>query len=304
MKNKIAVLGLVAVVAGVFAYTWPHSATPTDLRDAVADSGAIEQLGVGRSVAVPEPRPEAVNKGYVVGNDSGVPTPSQPVEFVTIPGGRFIMGNNGGEEGFEDAKPIHEVSIKTFDMSKTAVTVEQYAECVIKGACTEPGTGDYCNWGKPGRQLHPLNCVDWHQAQAYAKFKGARLPSEAEFEHAATGGGRNQKYPWGNQAPTSELAVFDTNSTMPVCSKPKGNTAQGLCDMSGNVWQWVQDVYKDSYRGVPVDGSAFEGAGNLRLVRGGSYINNVARYLRADIRNIYNPGFRGGYLGFRLARSR
>jgi len=187
-------------------------------------------------------------------------------------------------------------------MSKTDVTVEQYAECVIKGECTEPVTGDYCNWGKAGRQLHPVNCVDWNQAQAYAKFKGARLPSEAEFEYAATSGGRNQKYPWGNQEPTSELAVFNTNSTMPVCSKPNGNTAQGLCDMAGNVWQWVQDKYQDSYKGATVDGSAVEGTGSDRVIRGGSFYNSVASFLRADCRDNYVPGHRGANVGFRLVR--
>ncbi|MCX5793165.1 MAG: formylglycine-generating enzyme family protein [Elusimicrobia bacterium] len=245
----------------------------------------------------------AVSKGYVGANAASVIVPGKPVEWVSIKGGKFTMGTDTNEVGFKDAKPVHEVSIKTFDMSKTAVTVEQYAECVNKGACTAPATGDYCNWGVAGRQLHPVNCVDWDQAQAYAKFKGARLPSESEFEYAATSGGRHQKYPWGNDAPTSELAVMRTNSTLPVCSKPKGNTAQGLCDMSGNVWQWVQDLYHSSYKGVPADGSAVEGAGSYRVLRGGSFSYDDARLLRADCRFTLGAGYRIGYIGFRLARS-
>jgi len=241
-------------------------------------------------------------KGYVEGNDSSDGVPINPVEWVPISGGKFTMGTTSMELGFADAKPLREVTIKTFDISKTAVTVEQYMECMIKGGCTKPATGDYCNWGKSGRQLHPVNCVDWNQAQAYAKFKGARLPSEAEFEYAATSGGRNQKYPWGNEKPTSELVVFNTDVTMPVCSRPKGNTAQGLCDMSGNVWQWVQDKYQDSYEGAPVDGSAFEGTGHNRVVRGGSFRGDGARYLRADSRYSGFPGVRIGHFGFRLAR--
>jgi len=315
MKSKIAALGLIAVVAGVFAYTQHHRALPSDLRDAVADSAfdALKAEGGGQDVKVPEPeiKPFYVetgsrrgigNKGYVADIDPSAGAPAEPVKYITIDGGKLTMGTDSGEKGFEDAKPIHEVAIKTFDMSKTAVTVEQYAECVIKGGCTEPATGDYCNWGKPGRQLHPVNCVDWDQALAYAKFKGARLPSEAEFEYAATSGGRNQKYPWGNEEPTNELAVFNTNSTMPVCSKPKGNTAQGLCDISGNVWQWMQDKYQDSYKGAPVDGSAFEGTGSHRVIRGGSFNFVDARYLRADLRNYGGPGYRDGSLGFRLVR--
>ncbi|HBB65985.1 MAG TPA: hypothetical protein DCZ93_01525 [Elusimicrobia bacterium] len=239
--------------------------------------------------------------GYVAGSDQADGLPAKPAEWVTISGGKFTMGTDSGEEGFEDANPAHEVTIKTFQLAKTAVTVAQYTECVSKGACTEPATGSYCNWGKAGRGSHPVNCVDWDQAQAYAKFKGARLPSEAEFEYAATSGGRNQKYPWGNEEPTRELAVFNTDSTMPVCSKPKGNTAQGLCDMSGNVWQWVQDKYQDSYEGAPVDGSAFEGAGYSRVFRGGAFLND-ASYLRAGFRYGYGPSGNGGSVGFRLAR--
>lgn len=255
-------------------------------------AAGLKALAAAEGIAVPE-----LNKGYVEPME-----PATPIEYVSIPGGKFTMGTTSIENGFEDAKPVREVTIKTFQMAKTAVTVAQYVECMIKGGCTEPSTGDYCNWGKPGRGSHPVNCVDWDQAQAYAKFKGARLPSEAEFEYAATSGGKDQKYPWGNEEPTSELAVFNTNSTMPVCSKPKGNTAQGLCDMSGNVWQWTQDTYESSYNGAPADGSAFEGSGFRRVMRGGSFFSNDAWNLRADYRNGYDSGYRYGDFGFRLVR--
>ena len=307
MKNKIAVLGLVAVAAGVFAYTRPHNATPTDLRDAVADSGAaLGQLGGDRSVAAPEPKPEVVKKGYVGGNNSAGPTPTESVQFIALPAGKFSMGTDSGELIFENARPIHEVSIEAFEMSKTPVTVAQYAECVDKGACSEPNVwGDQCNWGKPGRKFHPVNCVDWFQAESYASFKNARLPSEAEFEYAATSGGKNQKYPWGNRAPTSELAVFDTASTMPVCSKPKGNTAQGLCDMSGNVRQWVMDDYKGSYNGATVDGSAYFGGNNRqKTMRGGGFgDHHGTKALRADFRAGVEFTSNTPCIGFRLARS-
>jgi len=307
------ILAVVAVTtAAGFGYIKSsHRHIPADLRDAVADNGFDTSIPSfeKNDGKIPDPKAAAV-KGI---NKSSVEPvePATPIEYIAIPGGKFTMGTTGIEQGFEDAKPVHEVTIKTFQMAKTAVTVAQYAECVTKGGCTKPGTGDYCNWGKTGRQLHPVNCVDWAQAQAYAKFKGARLPSEAEFEYAATSGGRNQKYPWGNDEPTCDKAVMSgnggygcgTNSPMPVCSKPKGNTAQGLCDMSGNVWQWVQDKYQDSYKGVPVDGSAFEGAGSSRVIRGGSFLNVVAGYLRADNRSLNEHGSRNNHIGFRLVRS-
>ena len=165
------------------------------------------------------------SKGYAAGNDTAAATPTQAVEFVRIPGGTFTMGSEAID--FNDTKPIREVAIKTFDMSKTAVTVEQYAECVIKGGCTEAATGDNCNWGAPGRALHPVNCVDWDQASAYAKFKGARLPSESEWEYAATSGGKSQKYPWGNDEPTCEKAVMYGNGNSVAAKK-----ARCLCALS------------------------------------------------------------------------
>ncbi len=318
-KWKIyALVAVVATAAGFGYIKSSHRNIPADLRDAVADNGKFDTsipVFDKSSGNIPEPKAVAVkgvNKGYVAGIDPTAGVPTKPVEFITIPGGKFTMGTDSGENGFEDAKPIHKVTIKTFDMSKTAVTVEQYAECVINGGCTEPATGDYCNWGVAGRQLHPVNCVDWDQASKYAKFKGGRLPSESEWEYAATSGGKNQKYPWGNDEPTCDKAVMYGNcgygcgkdSTMPVCSKTAGNTAQGLCDMAGNVWQWVQDKYQDSYKDAPVDGSAFEAAGSNRVLRGGSFNYRDASYLRADRRDYSDPGYRYDIIGFRLVRSR
>jgi len=210
-----------------------------------------------------------------------------------------MMGTNELIDGFEGPKPVREVSIKAFEMSRTAVTVAQYAECVIAGKCTRPGSGDNCNWGIPSRQDHPINCVIWDQADQYAKFKGARLPSESEWEYAARSGGKSRKYPWGNAALSESLLVMNTETTMPVCSKPAGNTAQGLCDIAGNVWQWVQDKYQNSYNGAPNDGSAFNGEGKYWVMRGSCY--NSAGYAQHDNYS-RGLGFNSICVGFRLAR--
>jgi formylglycine-generating enzyme required for sulfatase activity len=340
--KKYALAAVLLTVAGFAYVNNSHRNMPTDFRDAVIDGAALDsrfaatEQGNG-TVPVPKAPAHAetgaLTKGYIGGNEPSAGVPDEPnpkpvnpkpVEWVTINGGKFMMGTDSGGKAFEDAKPIHEVAIKTFAMSKTAVTVEQYAECVIKGGCTEPLTGGYCNWGVTGRQLHPINCVGWDQANQYAKFisnqpgfKGARLPSEAEWEYAATSGGKNQKYPWGNDEPTCDKAVMygygkygcGKNSTWPVCSKPAGNAKVSggeLCDMAGNVWQWVQDKYQDSYNGTPTDGSAFEeGTGSFRRVlRGGSFSDYGAVVPRADNRLSPPPGYCDFSTGFRLARSR
>lgn len=268
-----------------------------------------EFLSEARASDVPA-APRIIMAGYISGNDPEVGEPAEPVEWIPLDGKKFLMGTDDGKR---DATPVHEVAIKAFEMSKTVVTVEQYAECVAKGLCTKPGTGGYCNWGKAGRQRHPVNCVDWKQANQYAKFKGARLPSESEWEYAATSGGKNRKYPWGNEAPDCRRAVMygdggvgcGNDSTLPVCSKPAGNTEQGLCDMAGNVMQWVQDSYQDSYDQAPSDGSAVEAADADRVARGGSFSNMDGRYLRSDFRYHMFPFPAGSRdrIGFRLARS-
>jgi formylglycine-generating enzyme required for sulfatase activity len=229
--------------------------------------------------------------------------------WVRIPGGSFNMGS---EDGDSDEMPVHIVMVPTFEMGKTQVTVDQYRACVDAGACTAPSTSEWCNWGQSDRGKHPINCVDWDQAQAFASWAGARLPSEAEWEYAARSGGRDWKYPWGDEDATCERAVMNDgsgygcgrDSTWPVCSKLKGNTTHGLCDMAGNVWEWVQDWYHDSYNGAPTDGLAWESpTGSSRVFRGGSWSSNAGRVRAASRSGDCDPRSRFDNLGFRLARS-
>ena len=229
------------------------------------------------------------------------------LQWVTISGGTFQMGSTAGDY---DEQPLRSVKVASFALSKTEVTVGQYRACVEAGACPAPDTGGFCNWSQSGRDEHPINCVDWGQASAFAKWAGGRLPSEAEWEYAARSGGKAQTYPWGSAKADCSRAVMDDGSgngcgrgdaTWPVCSKPAGNTAQGLCDMAGNVWEWVEDWY-GPYGKAPSDGSARTQTAQGRVIRGGSWFD-VASDLRAAYRLRRVPGYRLGYLGFRVARS-
>lgn len=292
---------------------------------ATAYSGQFADITAGNGVK----QPPAPSMGYAKGSEPQQPKPAEikPVKWVYVRGGDFEM-SPVSDSAFADSKPVRKIKIADFEMSQTLVTVEQYKKCVDDGGCTEPETKDTrCNWDKPGRERHPVNCVEWNQAALFAEylakqpdFTGARLPSESEWEYAARHGGKKQKYPWGDQDATCKQAVmFDINigksgcggeTTMPVCSKPDGNVVFGkdyLCDMAGNVFQWVQDKYQKSYEKIPEDGTAFMESSDSavkRVVRGGAFHMQKAQFLRADMRGSHDPAKRDYFVGFRLARAR
>ena len=303
--------------------TATENATATSAAEAIAltrmmGTRLIRQIGGGGMAGTsPVVTPFGSGKVEAVAFDSRgasvaveVATRSKTgIEWISIPGGTFLMGSGGND----NEKPRRSVAVETFQMAKTEATVSQYRACVQVGACTAPDTGQYCNYvfGKSDRADNPVNCIDWIQATAFCKWAGGRLPTEAEWEFAARSGGRDQEYPWGNDKATCQRAVMNDgsngcgqNRTWPVCSKVSGNTEQGLCDMAGNVWEWVQDSYHDTYKGAPTDGHSWEDWGSYRVIRGG-YWSNDASGLRSAYRHGYLPSSRDFPLdpiGVRCAR--
>ena len=240
--------------------------------------------------------------------------------WVRLAAGAFSMGST---EGSDDEKPVHTVRLDAFEMSKSEVTVGQYRECVKAGKCSEhhlrgyewPGQIEFtkdsrCNWSHGDRTDHPINCVDWSQATSFCAWAGGRLPTEAEWEYAARSGGKSRTYPWGDEKATCSRAVMDDGGNgcgeggaWPVCSKPRGNTTQGLCDMAGNVWEWASDWYSSDYYGSsPARAPRGPKSGSFRVLRGGSWLF-PAGPLRAADRGGHSPGYRYTYLGFRCVRS-
>jgi cysteine-rich repeat protein len=239
------------------------------------------------------------------------------IEMILIQAGSFDMGSNTLGTY---TQPTHTVQIRNdFYVGKTEVTVEQYRTCVNARVCTLPSDGSNCTWTRnPGsKDNHPINCIDKKQARIFAKWVGGDLLSEVQWEYVATAQGQMISYPWGNGEPTCQLANFWANpycvnlpngSTSPVCSTIDGNTAQGVCDIAGNVGEWVLDDWHDSYIGSPENEQAWcddiecKILGAWTVFRGGAWSNSPS-YLRSAFRWPEVSLNRNNRVGFRISKS-
>lgn len=234
--------------------------------------------------------------------------------MVYVGEGYFIRGAN---EGDEDEKPAGRVWLDAFWIDTYEVAVDEYAACVEAGKCTAPkekGSVFY-NWNSSGpspeRLRHPINGVDWYQAETYCKWKGKRLPSEAQWEKAARGtDGRT--YPWGSAKASCKYAVIYSGglgcgklSTWEVGSKPDGVSPYGAHDMVGNVQEWTVDRYDANYY-ASADGKGRNPigprSGSGHVVRGGGWDSNGGG-LRVSNRARVAPSFAYHSLGFRCSIS-
>jgi formylglycine-generating enzyme required for sulfatase activity len=213
---------------------------------------------------------------------------------VVIPAGVFTQGSTRGDE---DERPARKVTLKAFSIDRTEVTRGDYAACVAAKRCKAPPHETPVDAADPSFLKLPMTDVDWNDAQAYCKFAGARLPTEAEWEKAARGED-GREYPWGNDADCErgnwgsfegEGPCADKNPgrPMPVGQFPSGASPYGVLDLGGNVWEWVADKYDEDPK--------------RRVVRGGSCCSYFVGP-RAANRNAWAPQHRDGDLGFRCAR--
>jgi formylglycine-generating enzyme required for sulfatase activity len=191
-------------------------------------------------------------------------------------------------------------------IDKYEVTNAQYALCVQSGECSVPSCGNYVD---PQYDDHPVVCVDWWAAQAYAEWVGGRLPTEAEWEKAARGGLEGQLYPWGNEDPVCTLgaengAQFGDCEDEIVKVGSFAPNGYGLFDMAGNVWEWVQDWYDGSYyANSPTENPKGSSSGSYRILRGGSVYRSQLN-ARCAFRYGYNPYVRIHLgIGFRVVVS-
>jgi len=216
-----------------------------------------------------------------------------PAGELLIPGGKVWIGSAPSEHFSDDESPRFRTELAPYCLDQTEVTVSQYRACVDKGACSKPHDKQFhCNFRYPDRGEHPINCVTWQQANQYCSAQGERLPSEAEWEYAARGGEKYLEYSWGNEQPDGHTCWKQAHSC-PVKTFAAG--AFGLYDMTGNVWEWVDDFY-GPYPWPPASGFS-------RVYRGGSWSRRFEKWLHTRLRNREAETFSGSHLGMRCAVS-
>lgn len=257
-----------------------------------------------------------------------------PAGMVKIAGGKTFLG---ARDLGEDAQPPHEVMLSAFCIDKTEVTTASYMACVATGSCerppervdwpgiTEPKRqlfSQLCNAGAAGREQHPINCVNWDMAQGYCAQRGARLPTEAEWEFTARGPSQ-RTFPWGSEPPDATRlnacgsecdswgktvkepmrVMFSKDdgfaATSPVGSFPLGASEAGVLDLSGNVSEWVSDWFAP-YDATPKTDPKGPSVGSERVVRGGAFGSFDVNWTKPAFRWKTGPRFSHG-IGFRCA---
>ena len=187
--------------------------------------------------------------------------------------------------------------------TKTEITLGEYKKCAAAGVCEEKNhqtknANKNCIWGYSDRDDHPMNCVSWYGAKQFCEWIGGRLPTEEEWYAEASNSG-DREWAWGDSlefncdhtiwGDGNETDGCGIDSTWPVCSKTRGNSVSGLCDMTGNVWEWTS--YKVS--------SGFD----TRVLRGGSWNDDSPDTLRVSHRIRFYPDVKYDSFGFRCVRS-
>jgi formylglycine-generating enzyme required for sulfatase activity len=209
--------------------------------------------------------------------------------MVRIPGGKFRSG--------EDAHIVAD-----FWIDETPVTTATYRACVEGGACVARTTTFWagkqqgralCNYGRRGRDTHPMNCITWQDAADYCGWARKRLPTEWEWEWAARGGDEARTYPWGKTPPSTATACLarPSEGTCEVTAHPDGASRDGVLDLVGNVWEWTDSPPSSETH---------------RIVRGGGWdveLDDPSLLTASSARGSGTPSFRLGHIGFRCVTS-
>jgi len=278
---------------------------------ATIESAVVAALTAIAPTPSPLPRPTTL------------PTPT-PQPFITETGSRMlyvppVTFPMGDDEGERDERPLRLVQMDAFFMDETEVTVGQYTQCVDAGACRVPRVSSENYYGNAAFNDYPVIFVNWYDAQTFCEWRGARLPSEAEWEMAASFDpveAAKYRFPWGDSFDGNKLNFCDVNCThssrdtnyddgyrfaAPVGTYPDGRSPIGAYDMAGNVVEWLGDWYGFSYyrEGNDVNPRG-PTEGEFKSIRGGSWLS-AADEVETVARSSFDPLVAQANVGFRCA---
>jgi gamma-glutamyl hercynylcysteine S-oxide synthase len=262
------------------------------------------------------------------------PKPARSQGMALVEAGPFAMGDAGVWFAYDNERPRHEVELPAFEIDRLPVTNGDYAEFVRDGGYERPAlwteagwewrtSGGFerpLYWGPEGSErrfdrvtdidpARPVMHVCWYEADAFARWAGKRLPTEAEWEKAASwdaGAHEQRRQPWGQEPPTHELANLDQTAfgPAPVGAYPDGASAYGVLGMAGDAWEWTASDFTGypGFRAYPYEEYSliFFGEG-YKVLRGGSWATRT-RVVRNTMRNWDLPERRQIFAGFRCAR--
>lgn len=269
---------------------------------------------------------------HVIGPEPSMTLAILP-KFARIPAGDFLMGSSNA---YEDERPVHRVYVSEFFIGRYPVTQEEYARFIRATGYPPPAVRGLPLIATGGRDVvfkelaesyvwdeaeppagygpHPVVLVRYDDAVAYCRWLSealgqvVRLPTEAEWEKAARGGAEGLRYPWGDEIDLSRCNYLsDPSVKHQRGTRPTGTyepNAYGLCDVAGNVWEWVSDWYSaEYYSGSEVRDPRGPETGSVRIVRGGAWVNDDVSMLRCAYRHKVPPDTYAYSIGFRVVCS-
>jgi formylglycine-generating enzyme required for sulfatase activity len=309
--SLIGILGIVIITCALGGYAIIRS-LPLFLRPTPTEAPVTTQAPT-ESAATQTEAPSATSEptedvAMTVSPPLPEITDNQGAVMVLVPAGDFPMGSSNG---LADEKPIHSVYLDAYYIDKFEVTNALYKVCVNAGACNPPiHTGSFTRnsyYGNVQFDQYPVVYVDWNMANTYCEWRGAHLPTEAQWEKAARGTDA-RIYPWGREADCQKANYQGTGNgcvggTSKVGYYEGGKSPYGVYDMAGNVWEWVADWYSEAYYQTSLSSNPTgPDFGLSRVLRGGSW-NRGEYEIRASERNKFKPDYYNFDIGFRCASS-
>jgi formylglycine-generating enzyme required for sulfatase activity len=217
-------------------------------------------------------------------------------KMIVIPAGSFQMGQDDEEN---NERPVHRVQLNSFEIDEIEVSVASWQKCMSQGKCDSPQVEGQCNFARPERRMHPINCVTWNQAKGFCEWAVKRLPTEEEWEYVARGP-ENHIYPWGNSEPSNQLCWrkgSSDGSDAGTCLSTEfdaGSTSLGVRDLAGNLSEWTSSAY------CPYSRKDCEATS--KVIRGASWLESDPAKTRSAFRMHAPADIQNPTTGFRCVR--